>query len=287
MLRRDLRDIWNAGSPSAAEKEACLDMLLEQRPKDEKIRGLRWRPKGQVGPWLLIVLVILAVGVSVYYLADFYGVTDYIGGLIAAAVPTETSADDATEPSATEDIPTQTEEQQLSYKPLAAKYVQAIAEDWDMVRCEEEDISYLVMFLDKPEDLSCSVTDLDGNGVKEMIVTDGNLIYDMYTCSGGDYVHILSSAERDSFTLTENNEIVNVRSGSASYTVYRMYLYYGTNLIPIELILCDASRDPSAPWFRGIDDPENVSPISEKEARAIIDRYPAIPIKSSVITLFD
>ena len=287
MLRRDLREIWNAGSPSFEEKEDCLGQLLEQRPKDDKIRGMKWRPKGRLLPWILIVLMIITVIIVAYYFADRFGVTDYVGELIGSVIPEKDKADDLTEPSTTEDVPTYTEPQQLSYKPLAAKYVKAIAEDWDMERCEEEDISYLVMFLDRPEDLSCSLVDLDGNGIQEMVVTDGNLIYDLYTCAGGEYVHILTGGERNTFTLTADNMIVNVGSGGASYTIYRIYLYYGTNLIPVELILCDASRDPAAPWFRGIDDPENVLPISEKEARAIIDMYPPVPIQSSVITLYD
>ena len=287
MLRRELREIWNAASPSIEEKEACLGLLLEHRPKDDKIRGQKWRPKGRFVPWLLIVLMIVTVVITAYYFAEQYGIIDYVEDLIASVVPEKDEKAEVTEPSTTEDIPTQSEPQQLSYKPLAAKYVQAIAEHWDMDRCEEEDISYLVMFLDKPEDLSCSLVDLDGNGVEEMVVTDGNLIYDLYTCAGGEYVHILTGGERNTFTLTADNRIVNVGSGGASYTIYRMYLYYGTNLIPIELILCDASRDPAAPWFRGIDDPEYVTPISEKEAREIISMYPPVPIQSSVITLYD
>ena len=287
MLRRDLRQIWDSASPSFELKEACLDRLLEQRPKDDQIRGLQWRPQGQFVSWLLFILLVLAIVVPAYYAADMYGVTDYVGELVLSVVPEKDILEEATTLPTTEYIPPQTEQQQLSYKPLAAKYVQSIAEDWDMIRCKEEDISYLVMFLDKPEDLGCLITDLDGNGIDEMIVTDGNLIYDLYTCSGGEYIHILSGAERDSFTLTADNEIVNVSSGGAGHTLYRMYLYYGTNLIPMELILCDASKDAIAPWFRGIDDPENVQPISEQEARDIIDMYPAVPLQSSVITIFD
>ena len=287
MLRRDLRQIWASGAPSFEEKEACLEQLLEQRPKDDDIRGLRWRPKGRFAPWFLITLLALAIIVPAYYFADLYGVTDYVAELVTSVFSEKEAPEDTTVPSTTEDIPPSTEAKQLSYKPLAAKYVHAIAEDWDMIRCEEEDISYLVMFLDKPEDLNCAFIDLDGNGVEEMIVTDGNLIYDLYTCAGGEYVHVLTGAERDSFTLTADGIIVNGGSGGAGHTLYRMYLYYGTNLIPVELILCDASRDPAAPWFRGIDDPEDVASISEKEAREIIDRYPPVPIKSSVITMFD
>ena len=287
MLRRDLRQIWNSCSPSFEEKEACLERILAERTKDTDIRGIQWKPKGRLAPWLVIVLLVLVICASLYWVADRYGIIDWAVELTASVVPTRDKTDDTTLPSATEDTQNLTEPQQISYKSIAEKYIQAIEEDWDMIRLQEEDISYLVMFHDRPEDINYLITDLDGNGTEEMIISDGNVIYDLYTCSDGDIVHILSGAERDSFTLTANNEIVNISSGGAGYTVYRMYLFYGTNLIPMEMIVCDASRDPSAPWFRGIDDPENVTPISETEAREIIDMYPAAPIRGSAITMFN
>lgn len=286
MLRRDLRQIWNSCAPSFKEKEECLELILKQRTKDTDIRGIQWKPKGRLAPWLVIVLLIVAFIVSAYHVADIYGVVDRVSDWIDSVAPTVESSEAAPGLDTTETTQ-RTEAKELTYKPLAAKYVQAIEEDWDMARLQEEDISYLIMFLDKPENLSCLIEDIDGNDVQEMIITDGNVIYDLYTIADGEYVHILSGAERDSYTLTVNNEIVNLSSGGAGHTIYRIYLYYGTNLIPMELIVCDASKDPTAPWFRGIDDPEDVTPISEAEARDIIGMYPSAPIRGSVITIFD
>ena len=287
MLRRDLRQVWNSCAPSFEEKEECLEQILKQRTKDTDIRGIQWKPKGRLAPWLLIVLLMVAFIVSAYHVADIYGIVDSVSEWVDSVVPTLESTEPLPALDTTETTQKRTEVKELTYKSLAAKYVQAIEEDWDMARLQAEDISYLVMFLDKPEDLNCLITDIDGNDVQEMIITDGNVIYDLYTIADGEYVHILSGAERDSFTLTANNEIVNVSSGGAGHTIYRMYLYYGSNLIPMEMIVCDASRDPAAPWFRGIDDPEDVTPISEAEAREIIAMYPAAPIHGSVITMFD
>lgn len=287
MLRRDIRDIWNACNPTQEQKDQVLESLLEKRPKDMEMKGKKWRAKGQAGSWTAIILALLIVLTAAAYALDHFGVTDYIFELmetVSSSGPQPSS--EGTTPT-TETVPTQTKPQQLSYQPLAAKYVQAIQEDWDMERCSQEDISYLVMFLDKPEDLGCSFVDLDGNGVQEMIVTDGNVIYDLYTCSEGEYVHLITGAERNSYTLTADNMIVNVGSSGAGNTVYRIYLYYGTNLIPVELIVCDASRDSQNPWFRGIDNIETVEPITEKDAREIISMYPAVPISSTVITSYD
>lgn len=286
MLRRDLRDIWNGCTPSQEQKDQILEVLLAQRPRDTEMKGTKWRSKGQAGSWIAIILAALIVTGAAGYTLDHFGVTGYIAELfVTEPSEPEPSTDGAS--STTEAIPTQTQPQQLSYQPLAAKYVQAIQEDWDMERCEREDISYLVMFLDKPEDLNCAFVDLDSNGVQEMIVTDGNVIYDLYTCADGEFVHLITGAERNSYSLTADNMIVNVGSGGAGNTVYRIFLYYGNNLIPVELIVCDASKDPQNPWFRGIDDVSSVEPITEKKAREIIDMYPAVPIPGTVITVYD
>jgi len=286
MLRRDLRDIWNTCAPTSDRKEQVLAELLKRRPKDVEMKGRKWHAKGQAGAWILIFLVLSIAFAGIGYVLDYYGVTEYVAQLLATKPLVEATPSSDTAPTVVT-VPTQTEPEQLSYQPLAAKYVRAIQEDWDMERCEQEDISYLVMFLDKPEDLNCAFIDLDDNGVQEMIVTDGNVIYDLYTCSDGDYVHLISGAERNSYTLTADYMIANVASGGAGNTIYRFYLYFGTNLIPVEMIVCDASRDPQNPWFRGIDDIETVEPITEKDAREIIAMYPAAPISSAVITIYD
>lgn len=286
MLRRDLRDMWSGCSPSQDQKDKILEVLLENRPREVEMRGAKWRAKGQAGSWIAIIIAMLLVIGAAGYALVYFGVTSYIAELFATE-PSEPKSTLDSLPSTTETIPTQTQPQQLSYQPLAAKYVQAIQEDWDMMRCEQEDISYLVMFLDKPEDLNCAFVDLDGNGVQEMIVTDGNVIYDLYTCADGEFVHIITGAERNSYSLTADNMIVNVGSGGAGNTVYRIFLYYGNNLIPVELIVCDASKDPQNPWFRGIDDVSTVEPITEKMAREIIDMYPSAPIPGTVITVYD
>lgn len=286
MLRRDLRDVWNGCTPSQKQKDQILEVLLEQRPRDTEMKGTKWRSKGQAGSWIAIIIAVLVVMGAAGYTLDHFGVTGYIAELFATE-PSEPEPSTDGVSSTTEAIPTQTQPQQLSYQPLAAKYVQAIQEDWDMERCEQEDISYLVMFLEKPEDLNCAFIDLDSNGVQEMIVTDGNVIFDLYTCADGEFVHIITGAERNSYSLTSDNMIVNVGSGGAGNTVYRIFLYYGNNLIPVELIVCDASKDPQNPWFRGIDDVSTVEPITEKMAREIIDMYPAAPIPGTVITVYD
>jgi len=287
MLRRDLRDVYNSCSPDLASKDRILDSILEQRPKDGEMKGRNWKPKGQAVAWLVIVLALLIVLSAAVYGAYRCGVFSYVEEMFATE-PTEAQR---TEPDSTPTTlptePVSTEPTQLSYQPLAAKYIQAIQEEWDMIRCQEEDISYLVMFLNNPEDLYCSIVDLDGNGITELIITDGNVILDLYTCANAEYVHLLSGAERNSYRLTADNMILNTGSGGAGNTVFQVYLYYGENLIPVEMIVCDASKDAQNPWFRGIDNLEDVKPITEQEAREIIGMYPSVPISGTVITACD
>lgn len=286
MLRRDLRDIYQSFSQEQDKKDLVLAQLLNERPKETEMKGRKWKPKGQVGAWAVIVIICLLLLAAAGFGLHYFGIDAQVADLVSTLPTIEQKPEDATLPP-TEDQQVETAPVQLSYQPIAAKYVEAVLDSWDMERCEQEDISYMVMFQNIPEDILCSFIDLDGNGVEEMIVSDGIYIFDLYTCANGEYVHVFSGGERDRYTLTEDGFIVNVGSGGAGYTLYRINMYYGTNLIPVELILCDSSKDPAEPWFRGINDPEQVEPISEEAAREIIERYPSMKLEGEKITAFD
>ena len=129
MLRRDLRQIWNSCAPSIREKEECLEQILKQRTKDTDIRGIQWKPKGRLAPWLVIVLLIVALIVSVYHVADIYGVVDRVSEWADSVVPTVESTETVPGLDTTETTQKRAEVTELTYKPLAAKYVQAIQED--------------------------------------------------------------------------------------------------------------------------------------------------------------
>ena len=69
--------------------------------------------------------------------------------------------------------------------------------------------------------LGYALMDLDGNGNKELIITDGNVIYDLYILLDDGPGHLLSSWERNAYYLCDGNAIQNVGSNSAASSLSR------------------------------------------------------------------
>lgn len=285
MLRRDLRKIYRSFSPDADQKEALQAAILENRPKGTDIKGKKWKPKGQTRIRLTAALIVLLVLAGGIYAAWHFGLLTQAYQAVLE-YRQERVQEQNTTPSEAPPTEEQDSEQTVleSYKTLVSKYRTAIRENWDATRCMEEDISILVTFLTEPDQLSAVRMDLDENGVPELVITDGNVIYDLYAYVEGKAVHVLSGAERNSYSLTAANEIVNVGSNGAASTVYTFYRYSMGNLIVDQRVIFDAGVDPENPWFRGFGEVEDADPISEDDANAIIDSYPTVEIPCVPIT---
>ena len=285
MLRRDLRKIYRSFSPDADQKETLQAAILENRPKGTDIKGKKWKPKGQTRIRLTAALIVLLVLAGGIYAAWHFGLLTQ-----AYQAVLEYRQERVQEQNTTPSEAPPTEESDMeqtvleSYKTLVSKYRTAIRENWDATRCMEEDISILVTFLTEPDQLSAVRMDLDENGVPELVITDGNVIYDLYAYMEGKAVHVLSGAERNRYSLTAANEIVNVGSNGAASTVYTFYRYSMGNLIVDQRVIFDAGVDPENPWFRGFGEVEDADPISEDDANAIIDSYPTVEISCVPIT---
>ena len=287
MLRRDLREIYRSFSPVQVEKAMLQDGMLEDRPAGTEIKGKKWKPKGQTGVRLTaaaLVLLVLAAGVFAAYR---FGLLDRAYQIVLeyreARAQEETLPPEQTEASEPDGEQTVLE----AYKTLVSKYRTAIRENWDAARCMEEDISLLVTFLSSPDQLSVARMDLDEDGVPELLITDGNVIYDLYAYSEGKPLHVFSGAERNSYSLTEDGILVNVGSNGAASTIYTFYRCSRGNLIVDQRVFFDAGVDAENPWFRGYGEVDTASPISEEEAQSIIDSYPKTEILCTPITQYD
>lgn len=169
------------------------------------------------------------------------------------------------------------------YSHVLQKYIDAINENWDMTRCEQEDISYLTTLLESTEDLGYSLIDLDGNGVEELIVTNGNVIYDLFTLlKDGSLFHLLSGADRGEYTLCENNYIAYVGFDSADWTRYYFYRVKGASLVLEQALEYNTHQGPDNPWFRSEGD--NLAPVSEADFQKTIDSYGKAALEFTSIT---
>lgn len=157
------------------------------------------------------------------------------------------------------------------YQDVISKYVTAIEEGWNPEKCMNADISILTANVQSTEDLGYALMDLDEDGEAELLITDGSLIYDLYTMNAQrEACCVASSMERDRFYLCEDSIIAEEGSSGAAASAYHFSKLSGASLNLIDAVIYSASYDPENPWFRG----ENEEHITEEQANAIIDAYP-------------
>lgn len=179
-----------------------------------------------------------------------------------------------------ETIPPETLPTTQAYENVLQIYEDAIHQNWDPSQCTENDISTLVSYVEKPEDLGYALIDLDGNGNDELLISDGNVIYDLYTLTDDGPYHVFSGWERNSYTLCQENVIANRGSSGAASSVYNFYRFSGTELVLQQIVTYDAVTDQENPWFAGV----SLEPVSKSEAQAIIDSYIQVAIETKPLT---
>lgn len=171
------------------------------------------------------------------------------------------------------------------YDDILEKYVTAINEGWDGSQCAEADISIMVRDVESLDELGYALMDLDGNGNQELIVTDGNVIYDLYTLTDDGPAHVLSGWERNAYYLCDGNAIKNVGSNSAASSFYTFYYFSGQELVFSHTVQFAADRDSEHPWFTGTSpDEDQWTPITEEEANEILDSLITVSIPTTPLT---
>ena len=164
-----------------------------------------------------------------------------------------------------------------AYIDVLNRYAQAVAEKWEFMQCEDNRICYMVMFHENLDRLGYHTPDLDHNGVRELIISDGNVIYDLYTLNGDELVWLLSGGERNSYQLCLDGYIYNHgANGAASFEDNVYYLKNG-ELILKEGIFFDGMKDP-ATWLlsgEGIETPE---PVNANRYQEMQDAYQKVTI---------
>ena len=164
-----------------------------------------------------------------------------------------------------------------AYGDIIRKYLTAMEEGWTMEQYYSGDISPLCLYVAAPEVLGYAFLDVDGNGVAELLVGDGETIYDMYTIlEDGLPGHLLSAWERKPFYLCEGNLLKSVGSGGAANTAYVFCRLEGIDLRTVQTVMYDAMTDPENPWYAGVTE-EDMEPVSEQRAGEILDSYEEIP----------
>lgn len=221
----------------------------------------------------------------------------------APAVPEgvqETSMPETEEKEAIEQDGDGTNMAESAYGEVLDMFYYKILGGWDGT----EDVSYMFYWdyssAKTLSDAGYALTDLDGNGVPELLVSTvedaaSGMIFDLYTYAGGEVIHAATSGERFCYYLCGDDTVYYWQSSGAGNSTQ---IDYGIDpdtglLYPKEVVAFDENENKNAPWFYGKGecysetdglDFGSMSSITEDEAQDICNRFQT---KAIELTLFD
>lgn len=124
------------------------------------------------------------------------------------------------------------------------------------------------------------VTDLDGNDTPEVIISNGERIFALYTLANGEYCRILPLSEWASYQICEDNYICEIESNDANSTSYQYFKLNGSELLK-EVSLVHEVNAEEENWYLmgGFQYSIHRIPIDKEQAANIIDSYPTLEIE--------
>ena len=154
------------------------------------------------------------------------------------------------------------------YMFVIEKYKTALLENWTWEQCDQADISRQIMFnTTNMNDLGWCLLDLDGNGVEELIISDGNQLFDLYTLMPTDNSpgHILS-ANTVHYTLCKDGTIEQREHVQQVNTYWRWFRLDGMDQILQEVVYLEGEKHQ---YFHGTTE-DSLKKISENQAGAYL-----------------
>lgn len=149
------------------------------------------------------------------------------------------------------------------YLPIIEKYKTALTENWSWEQCDAADISRQIMYGSAyRQNLGWCLLDIDGNGTQELIVSDGQQLFDLYALmpTDGQPGHILSGNEY-SYSLCQDRTIER-RITNGEFTYWTWFRFSETDYVEEETLILDNSIHR---YYLGVDK-ENSRTITENEA---------------------
>ncbi len=217
-------------TPTEQQKERMMrkiiDKIIDQEIKQES-ETIRYQSGPSTGAWkaaaamAAVLALVIAGGVWISARTD-------TGANVHLEPGVETQP---TEPGEEALMPEQSKSVEELVQPILETYRTAIQDGWDREKCESADISCLVTLLSTADQLGYALTDWHQDGVMELVISDGNVIFDLYCIEDGTMHHVITGEERNSYVLCENNCIRNVASNSAADTSFCFYELKGHHLL--------------------------------------------------------
>lgn len=155
---------------------------------------------------------------------------------------------------------------------------------------DDYDFSYIIYWYGADAGASMRlgylIEDLDGNGTDELIFGQNaepdsawnGVIYNLFTVEDGKVVRLFNGGEKATYHLCENGMIAHEGADGAFRSVFAYYTFEGAELHLVEAVLFNSWDYEENPWFYSTltdsyYDEEYLEPISEEQARSIMDKY--------------
>ena len=153
---------------------------------------------------------------------------------------------------------------------LIQKYVTAINEGWTEHQCEQNDISPEILSDTAVQyNLGWCLLDIDGNGVEELIISDGVTLFDLYVMQphNGGPGHLICTNGGETWQLCENGVIEN-RGFYSGTTAWRNYTLIDTDIIQQDIVFYDGELNQ---YYYGSNG-EDLEPIDKDKAGNLITK---------------
>lgn len=222
---------------------------------------------------------------------------DYNSGSVMTASECNTDAESETPSDDNREPVAETESERREQSDIPDQYEELIAAATECIegKVEEEpedyyDFSYIIYRYGAHYGASLGLgyllEDIDGNGTEELIFGENDepdsawngVMYDLYTISDGELVHVFSGGERSTYKLCENGLIANEGADGAAMSVFAYYSFEGKELHLVEAVIYNGWENSENPWFystqtESMYDTENMESVSGEQAWAIIEKY--------------
>ena len=149
------------------------------------------------------------------------------------------------------------------YGEILAKHIQAVEEEWDANKLEEEKMSptYYAMGImgdtDAMETIGYTYQDINSDGIDELLIGEiaegawQGVVYDIYTMVDREPAHVVSGWPRNRYYVLDGGLISNEFSGSAFESGVRIYAleHNSAELVHQLSFETNTMENEEQPWF--------------------------------------
>lgn len=240
LTRPELRQELAVIQPSPDQRKQMLYAILEALPEANKAYERRRKKKRWFGVGAAAVLLTVLAGLGAY---DQYLRQQRIAGLYDEYM-TE------------------------SYDALLRQYRQGIKGKWNAMLYAQKGLSALDTYT--AESIGYALPDLDGNGVRELVIVADKTLAAAYTMEKDELVCLITDLPGHQYRLVKGGLISDTVSLGMERTDYRFYRLAGTALVEEQRVSYENGQENASPWFVGF---QRVR-VTQDQARQILNSYP-------------